>query len=596
MNVIQSLVFPNFDIDAPDDLYVRPTHNCLTSRKDKTIRFLQRGAVCYFDTYFNSFTIQTWKNQTAVRRIILRLCGEGEFILKIKRHKLHSEMKHLAEYPITLTEEGVDVEFADLSEHHEGMLFFDLTLVGEQGVLTDGYYHTPLEPINPVKLGIVITHFNRKNYVLPAIERVSKQLLQDPYYQDKISLVVVDNSQNITPDEAKNAIVLPNKNLGGSGGFTRGLLYLEDDGSYTHCLFMDDDASCEVESIRRAYALLQYTTTEKFAVAGAQLREETTWQIHAQGEYFSYNHKKIQGTSFSQGLDVRDTTSLLLTEMSSKKANYGGWWLFAFKICDVKKFTFPFFVRGDDIFFSIANNFSITTLNGVSVWADDFFVKESPFTRYFNFRNTVLMVLLHYKIMSRKTFIRTFSHCYWSCVHSYNYSSAEAFRLSLCDFLAGTKTFTEDMDASKARAKLAQLPQDEKMHPISRLDYDVRFVPEPSKFKRQKRKFIRKITLNYLLLPEFLMKQEYVFQPKHFGANLHQIHRYKHIYYEHENTRTGYIATFSKKRLLQAYINYFKSLWLIHKNFDNAKAEYLSKEQELTSRAFWEKVYEQKDN
>ena len=61
--------------------------------------------------------------------------------------------------------------------------------------------------------------------------------------------------------------------MGGSGGFTRGLMYLEDEKSYTHCLFMDDDASCEIESIRRAYALLQYATTEKFAVAGAQLRE-----------------------------------------------------------------------------------------------------------------------------------------------------------------------------------------------------------------------------------------------------------------------------------------------------------------------------------
>lgn len=583
MNVIQSLVFPNFDIDAPDDLYVRPTYNCLTSRKDKTIRFLQRGAVCYFDTYFNSFTIQTWKNQTAVRRIILRLCGEGEFILKIKRHKLHSEMKHLAEYPITLTEEGIDVEFADLSEHHEGMLFFDLTLVSEQGVLTNGYYHTPLEPINPVKLGIVITHFNRKNYVLPAIERVSTQLLQDPYYQDKISLVVVDNSQNITPDEAKNAIVLPNKNLGGSGGFTRGLMYLEDEGSYTHCLFMDDDASCEVESIRRAYALLQYTTTEKFAVAGAQLRELATWQVHEKGAIFS----TLSYTSLHHSMDARNINDVLKMEYDTFKPNYGGWWFLAFKVKDISHYPFPFFVRGDDVSFSIFNQLNLCTINGINVWAEDFFVKEGLWTRYLGFRGTHLCAIFENpNAYSVSKLIRNFKHWYFSCVKSYNYASALAIKLALEDFLAGTKTFTEDMDASKVRAKLAQLPQDEKMHPISRLDYDVRFVPEPSKFKRQKRKFIRKITLNYLLLPEFLMKQEYVFQPKHFGANLHQIHRYKHIYYEHEDTRTGYIATFDRQRLFQAYINYFKALWLIYKNFDNAKAEYLSKEQELTSRAF----------
>ena len=52
----------------------------------------------------------------------------------------------------------------------------------------------------------------------------------------------------------------------------RGLLSLIDSGVHSHALFMDDDASCEAESIARTYALLQYSRDSKTAVAGSLLR------------------------------------------------------------------------------------------------------------------------------------------------------------------------------------------------------------------------------------------------------------------------------------------------------------------------------------
>lgn len=63
-----------------------------------------------------------------------------------------------------------------------------------------------------MKLGVVITHFNRKQYVVPAIQRIESQLLNDPQYEGKIDLVVVDNSKNITQEEAGiKPIIIPNK-------------------------------------------------------------------------------------------------------------------------------------------------------------------------------------------------------------------------------------------------------------------------------------------------------------------------------------------------------------------------------------------------
>lgn len=595
MNILQNLVFPSLEMHSvSEELYVRVFEGAKVSRSDKQINFYRKGALCVFDTFFNSLTIQTWKNKTAVRQIKLKLFGEGMFVLKVKRHKLHTDIKHISEEQITLHPDGTVIDFSDLDNHSEGMLFFELMALTEENTyINKGYYFTELEPVNPVKLGVVITHFNRKNYVLPAINRVSNELLQNPYYKDKIQLIVVDNSQNIEADEANQAIVLPNKNLGGSGGFTRGLMYLEEQKDYTHCLFMDDDASCEIESICRAYALLQYATLEKFAVAGAQLRDAFPHHLYEKGARFDFHCHPLH-----YDRNMKDIHQLLLAEYDDTPPNYGGWWFFAFKIKDVVHYPFPFFVRGDDILFSLINKFNIVTLNGIGVWAEDFFIKEGVWTRYLMFRAEAVVNLLTNPNYDKKKLKKWFSRLYLDSLFSYNYSSAKSYKMAVEDLLFGTKSFTDDIDASRIRTKLAALPQFEKMLPINRQDYDLQYPRHVSHRKMRMRKYIRKLTLNYILLPKCLMKKDtvYIHQPKHFGAHLEHVYRYQNIYYEHEVSKTGYIAKFDKAELIQGYKDYYATLKLIDKCFDSAKAEYLNKIDELTSRAFWEKVYQKKDD
>ena len=88
-----------------------------------------------------------------------------------------------------------------------------------------------------MKLGIVITHFNRQQFVLPAVERLVSDFLQTEEYKDKIALFIVDNSQNLP--KIDGVTIISNENLGGAGGFTRGLINLQETEGYTHCLFMD---------------------------------------------------------------------------------------------------------------------------------------------------------------------------------------------------------------------------------------------------------------------------------------------------------------------------------------------------------------------
>jgi GT2 family glycosyltransferase len=62
---------------------------------------------------------------------------------------------------------------------------------------------------------------------------------------------VVDNANNVDFDEppCDDLNVVPNRNLGGAGGFARGLMWLRQQCWATHVLFMDDDISLETEAL-----------------------------------------------------------------------------------------------------------------------------------------------------------------------------------------------------------------------------------------------------------------------------------------------------------------------------------------------------------
>lgn len=70
---------------------------------------------------------------------------------------------------------------------------------------------------------------------------------------------VIDNGRTLVPEQwnSDKITIHPNKNVGGAGGFTRGMIEsMEQPEDITHVLLMDDDVIILPESIRRMYYLL----------------------------------------------------------------------------------------------------------------------------------------------------------------------------------------------------------------------------------------------------------------------------------------------------------------------------------------------------
>ena len=581
MNILQHLTLPNIAFGAPERMYVKLSGKTRICHQDSKIYFDKFGKAS-FDTFFNSITIKSWKQNCKINDLFLSLKGRGKFVVRFCTHQLGCAKRTVEEYEVELNEhENVSIKFVKWQDLKEGMLYYELLALVE-GHVSEGWIHTSTAAPNNIKIGIVITHFNRKEQVVPAIQRIRKDLLEKPLYKSKFSLIVVDNSKNLDENEAQGATLIPNKNLGGAGGFTRGLLHIKDQQDITHCLFMDDDASCEIESLRRTYAILSNTDVPRMAVAGSLLRELEPYRLFEKGAKFDGFCRPLKS-----GMDMRLVSDLLLAEINDATPDYGGWWFFAFAIKDVNEYAFPFFVRGDDVGFGLANEFNIVTLNGISCWGDDFAFKSGPMTSYLDLRYHLIHNMRHCKMGPIKSLLIA-KKLIIDQLYSYNYASASALNMALAHVMKGPNFFANNMDMSEIRKTISSISNAEKMIPIRRADYKLIYkASRISKWRTLK----RKLTLNGFLLPQSMIRNRTIFQHKSFHACLNTAYRNKKILHVYEPYEIGYLAQHDKKlffrELARFIVNGFE--WLI--NFKKIRNNYNSAWGRMTDESFWRNVY-----
>ena len=150
---------------------------------------------------------------------------------------------------------------------------------------------------------------------------------------------------------------------------------------------------------------------------------------------------------------------------------YGGWWFFAFPVKEVTRYPFPFFVRGDDINFSLANDFHISTLNGVVSFAEDFSDKESPMTLYLDLRNHFVQHLTLDKMEIGPLNIAKIGIGFFlRNIAKFQYETVDALLMAWNDVLKGPEFFAENADAVAQRAAIKALYKVELWKPVSEID------------------------------------------------------------------------------------------------------------------------------
>jgi len=491
MNELQRLILPDLEVCQEIGLYAACLRNAQYSYRRRELRLVPNGWVS-FATLYGAFSISKWRRIAGISHLVCRLDVSGEGQITIWNWRAGRDRRLIAAVEVS-SPGDVEIEIP-ITDDLDGIVAPEFNAWGP-AVLTGGAWLTRDPPRRSSKLGIVITTFRREESTRASVQRLSSGLFSDPSIDADI--LVVDNGRTLRPSDVPGATLIPNKNLGGSGGFARGLCHLQDLRDYTHAVFMDDDASAELESVRRAFQLLCYAQDDTTAiVSGLIFDEHPGIQLEAAGQM------PVDVWMPSRpGVDLRQVEQLVKNELPFR-VDYGGWWMFFFPLRHVRNLPFPFFVRGDDVEFPRANGFTLVSLNGINSFGPDFFRKESPANVALDRRGNLVNVLLHGSTRNAVRGVLRGLEKSLKFANRYCYDHVDALAEGTRDVLGGPTSFNDLAGfADGRRQEFARCARQPRM-PLTQVSAYETIAPRPRRFLWHA---ARLLLLNGHALPRFLL-------------------------------------------------------------------------------------------
>lgn len=585
---LQSLVWPEFSICTEYELYVRIEGAVKQSDIRSGLRFATGGRAS-FSTWFNLFNLEKWHRECHLSSLLLCLEGEGQFEVTIFRETgrglREQVLRDRATFPKEGLEKGVlrlDLSYLLRAGQVEGVLYFDLKGNGT-GHLTEASWQTQDVPKRQPQLALAVTTFRREAEVIHTIERFSA-FRSASWMKNHVQMIVTDNGRSLDLEPPEGVSIVPSENLGGAGGFTRGLLEARARGA-SHCLFMDDDASTHMRSLERTWMLLAYARDPRTAIAGAMISEQNHWAIWENGALFHTRCRPLY-----MGTDLRDPTATI--EMENKATRpvpetfYGGWWYFAFPVDAVKHLAFPFFVRGDDVSFSLANNFNILTLNGVVSFQESFTQKESPQTWYLDLRSHMAHHLsLPVLDVGAKGVLKIAVLFFLRNLMRMHYDTLAAINLAIEDVMRGPEFFDQNADMATRRADLDALTQDEVWEA---LNPRIPLPPIHNTPLSWARRMAMKLTLNGLLLPFYgRFGRKITLEAKNRG-HIGFVWGAAEITFLNVGQDKAYTVRHSKRAALRQIRRFIRNACAFLKGYDSLVVAYRREYEWFTSEDYWQ--------
>ncbi len=382
---LSSLLFPKKNICTETELYFHA--DSATYDESRKELFIPKGATVAFDSYFNSFPASQYARYTTLSHIDIALTFSGKATVSLcaasLQHGAISErvlQECSAEGSVTLT--------ASLSDFVDATIFYPVIHALEDVRITAGTWTSLIEETERnVHLSVVICTYRREEFVYRNIAALPDSTA------DFASVLVIDNGHTLDAQKIARPFVtvIPNKNLGGSGGFTRGIMetLLRRD-AFSHVLLMDDDITFEPSLLARTRAFLAVLRPEyaDYALGGALLNLEKKYIQSENGA----DLKLLKSTVFGMNFDFRETNTII-KNMKINSPMYNGWWFCCMPLKVLKKdsLPFPFFIHVDDMEFGVRYFCKrIILINGISVWHHTFEEKVSPVINYYNVRNGLI--------------------------------------------------------------------------------------------------------------------------------------------------------------------------------------------------------------
>lgn len=385
-------------------LYCRATGK-LTPNGNDEWSFEPHGSYDFM-TYFNALSVSKLREYTSAEKFMLHLEYKGgPSLLYITRADVYAHEPSKVGEAIVLEESenwsSIDLELPD--DPDVVLASFILETQDHVVELRHGRYDISFaHEENSVELALATTTFKKEKFITGNIARVKEELFNSGEdISHHLHMFVIDNGRTLPYKELsdEHVTVIPNQNVGGAGGFTRGMIEaMESPRPTTHVLLMDDDISISVESIRRTYNLLR-AVNQKYSqamVSGTMLNylisnfaNEDTGFMTPDGAFMPI--KPPLNMDLLEDLVFNET--FVIPKDVKDYQRYAAWWYCCIPVSVIHRIglPLPYFVRADDGEYGTRARVPFMTMNGIGVWHMPFNVRYNPAVeRYQTVRNVLI--------------------------------------------------------------------------------------------------------------------------------------------------------------------------------------------------------------
>jgi galactofuranosylgalactofuranosylrhamnosyl-N-acetylglucosaminyl-diphospho-decaprenol beta-1,5/1,6-galactofuranosyltransferase len=352
----------------------------------------EEGAAVSFESFFNCFSANKYHKYTDTRHIDIELDFTGSFEIVVEA-VTYGRRKVIASDTLSEGKTSISVDIEECFT--PGYISFCLTAL-KKGKLLGGRYTRKEPPAKNIRIGIVICTFRREGYVKANLKRICEYADKEPILKD-LHVFVIDNGNTLDSSiENERVTLIYNPNIGGSGGFSRGMLevYERRGEGFTHMHLMDDDVVFFPETLAKTAAFLSVVKPENndACMGAGMMRIDKPYHQHEFGAYWS----GLRTYSYNGRYDLRRINSLLDNERIYDP-EYSGWWYMTMPVHFVEKFglSLPFFIKYDDVEYCIRACKNIVLLNGVGVWHEAFDIKSTSDLEYYHRRNELILASIY---------------------------------------------------------------------------------------------------------------------------------------------------------------------------------------------------------
>lgn len=383
--------------------------------RERAVISLEPASKVSGNTYFGRFPASYWQRWTTVTEVSVEAVVTGTGLLSMGASDVEGEPRVVDAQQIADAKQAKVTLTSKLDKFYDGgALWLDLETEGGQTLRVEQVRWTVEAPEKIRPTAVTICTMNRaddclKNLQALAADVSSLETLDAIYVADQGTDLVEsrDGFEQVAKDLADKLHYIKQPNLGGAGGFTRGLFEVAGHTATEHAnvLFMDDDVLLEPDLVIRMTAFSN-RAANPIIVGGQMLNLFHPNQLHVGAEYARLNTLE-PGQPVEHSLSTADLLGVDEETLKPNRqerrldAGYNGWWscLIPYEVVQATGYPMPFFFQWDDAEYSYrarAHGFPTVTLPGAGVWHADFHMKDwDEWHRYFNLRNSIITAALH---------------------------------------------------------------------------------------------------------------------------------------------------------------------------------------------------------